>query len=76
MRAGLESLLERNRATESPSAVAVELKALVVEQCIRITRFASIQKKIIEVKSQYKLNEIERKKEEWLYTLEEMYGEK
>jgi len=76
MRADLESLLERNRVTESPSAVAVELKALVVEQRIRITRFASIQKKLIEVKSQYKLSEIERKKEEWLNTLEDTYGEK
>jgi len=36
MRAGSESLLERNRATESPSAVAVAvLKALVVEKLIR-----------------------------------------
>jgi len=76
MRADFESLLERNRVTESPSAAAVELKALVVEQRLRITRFASIQKKLIEVKSQYKLNEIVRKKEEWLNTLEETYGEK
>jgi len=68
MRAGY-STLQRNSTSESTSALGGQLKTLVGEQCMRIERYVSLEKKLARTRFDSNMNEIDRKKERWLNAL-------
>lgn len=66
-RADLDKM-ERNLATEAPSAIAIQLKALMHDQHARIQRFAILEKNLAE-SFKRELDEIRQMKEGWLDAL-------
>ena len=66
MRNNLESLSGNRAAVTQPSAIGVQLKALIGKQRIRIERFAWLEMKIANINHKLHLDEIRREKERWL----------
>ena len=63
------SLLQEHSPSESTS-IGIQLKALVREQCMRIERYVTLEKKLAKIRFEKAMNEIERKKEQWLDALQ------
>jgi len=74
MRAGY-STLQGNSTSESTSALGGQLKALVREQCMRIERCVNFEKKIAKLRFDSFVDEIDRKKGQWLEALKNFGNE-
>jgi len=66
IRDDLDSLVGNRAAVTQPSAIGVQLEALIGKQRIRIERFAWLEMKLANINHQRHLDEIRREKERWL----------
>ena len=66
IRDDLKSLVGNRAAETQPSAIGVQLKALIGKQRIRIERFAWLEIKLANINHKLHLDEIRREKERWL----------
>ena len=72
LRKDLESLraLPASSSSSSSSSIAVRIAALKSEVCERVNRFAYLEEHLILLNSSRIINDIRRKKKEWLHSFE------